>query len=54
VIGHGEVPIVQCLRIMKRAGYEGVLSIEFEGIEEPLRGIAIGLANLRRYTALVG
>ena len=51
IIGHGEVPIGQCLRLMKRANYDGVLSIEFEGLEEPIRGIAIGLANLRRYAA---
>ena len=49
IIGHGEVPVVQCLEIMKHAEYGGVLSIEFEGMEEPLEGIAIGLTNLRRY-----
>ena len=54
VIGHGEVPIVQCLGIMKKAGYDGVLSIEFEGIEEPLKGIGISLANLRRFVQMLG
>ena len=54
IIGHGDVPLVQCLRIMKKAGFEGVLSIEFEGLEEPLAGIAMGLANLRRYTESLG
>lgn len=53
IIGHGDVPVVQCLRIMKRAGYEGVLSIEFEGLEDPLTGIALGLDNLRRYVKAV-
>ncbi len=48
VIGHGDLPLVQSLRILKNAGYDGVLSIEFEGIEEPLKGIRIGLDNLRR------
>jgi sugar phosphate isomerase/epimerase len=51
IIGHGEVPIAQCLGIMKRSGYDGVLSIEFEGLEDPLKGIAMGLENLRRYAA---
>ncbi len=51
VIGHGEVPIVQCLRVMKQAGYDGVLSIEFEGIEETIKGIKIGHSNLRRFVA---
>jgi len=54
IIGHGVVPIVQCLRIMKKADYDGVLSIEFEGIEEPLRGIKIGLDNLRRFVRMAG
>jgi sugar phosphate isomerase/epimerase len=51
IIGHGDVPIAQCLGIMKRAGYDGVLSIEFEGLEDPIKGIALGLENLRRYVA---
>jgi len=53
IIGHGDVPIVQCLHIMKAAGFDGVLSIEFEGMEEPLEGIAVGLDNLRRYVTEV-
>lgn len=49
IVGHGEVPVTQCLALLKRAGYDGVLSIEFEGMEDPLTGIAVGLENLRRY-----
>lgn len=49
IIGHGVVPVYQCLKIMKNAGYDGVLSIEFEGMEDPLTGIRIGLENLRKY-----
>jgi len=49
VIGHGDVPIMQCLKIMKAARYDGVLSIEFEGIEDPIAGISIGLENLKKY-----
>lgn len=52
IIGHGDVPIVQCLRVMKKAGYDGVLSIEFEGMEEPIKGITVGHANLRRFVAM--
>lgn len=51
IIGHGEVPVAQCLRVLRKAGYDGVCSVEFEGMEEPLKGIAIGLANLRRCIA---
>lgn len=54
IIGHGDVPVPQCLRIMKGAGFDGVLSIEFEGVEETLTGISIGLENLRRYVKELG
>ena len=53
IIGHGDVPVTQCLRVMTRAGYDGVLSIEFEGMEDPLQGVAVGLENLRRYVGTV-
>ncbi|NOY80129.1 MAG: sugar phosphate isomerase/epimerase [Kiritimatiellaeota bacterium] len=53
IIGHGNVPLVACLRALKRVGYDGVLSIEFEGMEDVLTGIATGLENLRRYVATV-
>jgi sugar phosphate isomerase/epimerase len=49
VVGHGVVPVVQCLRLLKTYGYDGALSIEFEGMEEPVQAVRIGLANLRRY-----
>ena len=53
IIGHGEVPLLQILRILKNADYSGVLSIEFEGLEDPLKAILIGLENLRRYLASI-
>ena len=53
IIGHGDVAIPQCLRIIKDAGYEGALSIEFEGLENSRMGVEIGLENLRRYLKLL-
>ena len=38
---------------MRNAGFSGVLSIEFEGIEETLTHF-LGLENLRRYVKEVG
>ena len=52
-LGHGVVPVDQCIRILQGAGYEGWLSVEFEGIEDCLEGIRIGFANLKRYVAEV-
>lgn len=53
IIGHGAVPVVKCLRAMKAAGYDGYLAIEFEGMEDCLQGIQIGLNNLKKYVAQV-
>ena len=49
IIGQGDVPVRQCIGILKRSGYDGFLTIEFEGMEDPLKGIRIGIANLKRF-----
>ncbi|MBN1943611.1 MAG: sugar phosphate isomerase/epimerase [Phycisphaerae bacterium] len=51
IIGHGNVDVPGCIRAVKDAGYDGALSIEFEGLEENYKALSIGLANLRRYVA---
>lgn len=48
IIGHGVVPIRKCLSILKAAGYDGFVTIEFEGPEENLSAIEQGFANLKR------
>ena len=53
IIGHGNVALLQCLNIMNREGYSGVLSIEFEGMEEVLMAIQAGHDNLRRLVGMV-
>ena len=49
IIGHGNVPVKHCLTALKKAGYTGDFAIEFEGMEHPMKGLAIGLANLKKY-----
>jgi len=39
---------------MNREGYSGVLSIEFEGIEDVLMALQMGHDNLRRLVGMVG
>ncbi|NLC68450.1 MAG: sugar phosphate isomerase/epimerase [Clostridiaceae bacterium] len=51
IIGHGEVPVLQCLELLKKTGYNGTVSMEFEGLEDPIKGISIGLENLKRFMA---
>ena len=47
VAGHGVVPIRRCLEILKKAGYDGIVSYEFEGMEENLPALEAALAFLR-------
>ena len=54
IVGHGVVPVAQCLKLIKRAGYEGWLSLEFEGMEDCITGCRVGLANLRRLCGGIG
>ncbi len=49
IIGHGDVPVYQCVRNIKNSGYDGFISVEFEGMEDCLTGIRIGADNLRKY-----
>ncbi len=48
IIGHGSVPVEQCVRILKKAGYDGYYTVEFEGMEDPRLGVAAGLRTLRK------
>lgn len=50
IVGHGVVPVDQCLRILRRAGFDGTVAVEFEGLERVQEALAIGLQNLRRFT----
>ena len=49
VIGHGAVPVKQCLSIIRNAGYDGYVTVEYEGMEPAIKGIAIGLENIKKY-----
>ena len=47
IIGHGIVDIRACLKLLKEAGYDNWLSVEFEGIEDCLMALRADLVNLR-------
>lgn len=51
VAGHGQVDLPAQLRLVKRAGYKGYLSLEFEGPEYPPDAVRLGLAYLRKQLA---
>lgn len=48
VVGHGAVPVVECVGLLTAAGYDGWLSLEFEGMEENLPALTAGLEYLRK------
>ena len=49
IIGHGDARVAQSLYVLKKKGYDGYISIEFEGMEDKLVGIELGLINLKKF-----
>lgn len=49
IVGHGDAHICQSIQTLKKNGYDGFVSIEFEGCEDNLLGISWGLANLKKF-----
>ncbi|MFD0710711.1 sugar phosphate isomerase/epimerase family protein [Paenibacillus sp. GCM10027626] len=48
IAGQGDIDMRGVLRAVKQSGYDGYLSIEFEGMEDCRLGSEIGLENVRR------
>ena len=53
ILGHGNVPVFQCLSIMKNEGYDYFVTLEFEGCEEPKMACEWGLETLKKYVSLI-
>ena len=53
IIGHGDIPVFQCLSILKANDYDGFVSVEFEGMENCLDGIAVGYENLKKMVEML-
>ncbi len=51
IIGHGDIPLGPCLTLIKKAGYDGPVAIEFEGVEDCIFALEDGRRNL---AALLG
>jgi sugar phosphate isomerase/epimerase len=51
IAGHGVLDLPAQHKLLKKAGYNGCLSLEFEGMEEPIQAIALGLDYLRKVLA---
>ncbi|ULO07716.1 sugar phosphate isomerase/epimerase [Paenibacillus sp. 19GGS1-52] len=48
IIGQGEIPMKEVVKLVKDSGYDGYITIEFEGIEDCRLGSRIGLVNARK------
>ena len=55
ILGHGVVPVTQCLAILKRAGFDGYVGLEYEGdcCEDVLTGVRLSVENLKRFLSAV-
>lgn len=51
VAGHGIVPVARCVEILKSAGYDGYVSLEFEGWERLDEALRHGVAFLKKVIA---
>ncbi|MFK7691791.1 sugar phosphate isomerase/epimerase family protein [Paenibacillus sp. HJGM_3] len=48
IIGQGDIDMPEVIRVVKASGYDGYISLEFEGKEECKWGIVTGLKYIRR------
>ncbi len=51
VVGQGDIDMPEVIRIVKASGYDGYLSLEFEGKEECKWAVQAGLSNIKRLWA---
>ena len=47
ITGHGDINLPEILKVIKQSGYDGYISIEFEGMEECKKAAKISLENVR-------
>lgn len=48
IVGHGDINMREIVKVVKGSGYDGYLTIEFEGMEDCRVGSKIGMDNVRR------
>lgn len=49
IVGHGDIDMREVVKVVKNSGFDGYISIEFEGLEDCRQGSKIGLSNVRRF-----
>lgn len=48
-IGEGEVDLARCIEELKDAAFDGWLSVEYEGEEDPIEAVPRSIANARKF-----
>ncbi len=48
IVGQGDVAVADIITLIKASGYDGFISIEFEGMEDCQTGSRMGMQNVRR------
>ena len=48
IFGHGDIATFQILSAIKASGYDGYVSLEFEGMEDVMTAVTIGTHNIQR------
>lgn len=51
IIGQGDVDLETIVKIIKESGYNGYISVEFEGQEDCIFGCKVSLSNAKRFFA---
>ena len=48
ILGHGDVPVAEAFKLIRQSGYDGTLSLEFEGAEENIPALKAGFKFMTR------
>lgn len=48
IVGQGDIEIREVVKLIKSSGYDGYVTVEFEGMEDCELGSRLGMNNLRR------
>ncbi len=48
IVGQGDINLRQIIKLIKESGFDGYVSIEFEGLEDCRLGSRVGLTNVKR------
>lgn len=49
IVGHGDINIREIVKLVKESGYDGFVTVEFEGMEDCKMGSKIGMENVKRF-----